>query len=790
VSPNGLATSTRWLRTAAWLPVVGCILFGLGLFAGELALRSAPYPVQRLEERPASWRLVDRHGELLREAVGPDGQRAVWMPLDQLSPWVIAGTIAVEDQRFRTHRGVDLWAAGRAVVDSAAAGRVVSGASTLTMQLARILGDHPRTWRGKVAQTVDALRLARAVDKDTVLTHYLNRAPYGAGAIGVEAASLRTFGKPSRQLSLAEAALIAGLPQAPTRHHPFHDRTAAKERQEHVLDRMLQMGLVTRQDHARAVAEPLVFADRGHDRPVAMHFTEEVLARGVAPGTVPTTLDAQLQRPVERMVADHVASHRDGGLTQAAVVVLDNERCDVLTMVGSTDWWTASVNGATAPRQPGSALKPFTYAVAFDNGFSPASVIADIPTRYLDGSGQLMRPRNYTERFSGPVLAAEALGRSLNVPAVRLANAAGLDQILGTLRRAGFDTLTEDADHYGLGLTLGNGEVTLLDLAQGYAAFARGGTTCTPRTTAADPVDPGQTLVSEQTAFLITELLADEAVRARAFGPGHPLRFAYPVAVKTGTSTNFRDSLAVGYTDRYTVAVWAGDFGGRPMDQLSGAVGAGPLFRRVMDHLVLRGAVDARPQRSVPPTGVEQVQVCALSGQAPSEHCPHARAVHVPHGAVDASAPCDWHRTVRIDTRNGLRASARCPAEHVEERVVTELPGAYARWEAVHGAGAPTRWSPLCPPDGVAVDAVVVTHPSGGDVFLVEPGYDRSTQTLELSVEVDPPVPEVTWWVDGQPVTEAAWPYEASWPLQPGDHEVWVQVGDRASEPVTFQVRG
>ena len=788
MSPDALrsgATLVRRHGPAALL--LGCVL---GLVGGEVALRSNPYPVERLEEKPASWRFVDRDGTLLREAVGPEGARAVWMPLDQLSPWVIEGTIAVEDQRFHEHHGVDMRSGLRAGRDSLAAGRVVSGASTLTMQLARLLGDHPRSASGKVRQVIDAVRLERSVDKDVLLEHYLNRAPYGAGAIGVEAASLRTFGKPSKQLSLAEGALIAGLPQSPSQHHPFHDPDAAKARQTHVLDRMLAVGFIDADEHARALAQPLVYADRDADRPEAMHLTEALLADDVPPGTVHTTLDLDLQRPVERMVTEHVASLSHGGLTQAAVVVLDNERCDVLTLVGSTDWWEASVNGATAPRQPGSALKPFTYAVAFEHGFHPASVVADVPTRYLGGDGQLMRPRNYSERFSGPVLAGEALGRSLNVPAVRLANAAGISEVLDTLRTAGFSTLSDDVDHYGLGLTLGNGEVTLMDLAQGYAAFARGGQTCTARRTDADPVDPGERLVSEETAWLITDVLSDEGLRIRAFGAGNPLRFTYPVAVKTGTSSNFRDSLAVGYTERYTVAVWAGDFGGRPMDQLSGAVGAGPLFRQVMDHLVLRGSVDRRPTPAPPPDGVEQVEVCALSGHAPGEHCPSTRALYVPHGAVDDDA-CDWHRTVRIDRRNGLRASDRCPSEHVEERVVTKLPRAYSKWEAEHPTDrAPSEWSPLCPPDGLVVDAVVVTHPLPDDVFLVEPGYDRSTQTLELSVEVDPPVPSVTWLVDGRPVAEPAWPYEASWALEPGEHEVQVRVGDRASAPVRFRVRG
>jgi penicillin-binding protein 1C len=749
-----------------------------------------PYDATRFDHTAESTRIFDRDGALLREAVGAEGTRSTWVALDDTSPWVVEALLAVEDQRFWTHHGVDWIGVGRATVDSVRHRELVSGASTLTMQLARLVGDLPRSASGKLRQIVDAGRIERALDKRAILEQYLNRAPFGAGTTGVEAASLRYFGKPSASLSVAEAALLMGLPQAPSAYNPLRHPERAKRRQLHVLDRMRAVGALDDDVWAMAVAEPLVYVDAA-DRPSAMHFTDLVLADGPV-GEVHTTLDLGVQRPVERLVADHVRALRSGGLTQAAVVVLDNDTCDVRALVGSADYWGqvgGQVNGATSLRQPGSTLKPFTYALAFERDDDPASVVADIETRYLDADGLLMHPRNFSESFSGPVLMGDALARSLNVPAVRVANKVGLDDVLTLLRDVGFTSFEADAAHYGLGLTLGNGEVTLLELAQAYAALARGGRSCTVRLREDAPVDDGRQVLSPQAAFLITDVLSDEALRAQAFGAGNPLMLRMPVAIKTGTSTNWRDSWTVGYTDRYTVAVWAGNFDGQPMDGLSGAIGAGPLFAAVTKHLVGRGSVAAPPRRPEPPDGVVPVQVCAWSGASPGPSCAAQRTVFVPEAHADR-ATCAWHKSIAIDARNGKRASERCPSAHVVHRTFEVLPPAYREWQAGHPSSAPpAEWSPLCPPDGVTVDALVVVHPNPDDVFLIEPGYDRATQTLELSVEVDPPVPEVTWIVDGASIGTAAWPYEASWPLARGQHRVEVVAGDRRSEPVAFEVR-
>ncbi|MBZ4420570.1 penicillin-binding protein 1C [Myxococcus sp. RHSTA-1-4] len=793
----------RVLRLAA--ATTGALTLGLIACAAALWAYVVlhPYPVEELHARTGdSLRIHDTQGRLLREVVNAEGERMRWRALEDISPLVVQATIAVEDARFHEHPGVDVRSVARAVAQALRYRRVVSGASTLTMQLARRLHPHPRTLRGKLGEMLVALRLERAVDKHTVLEQYLNRAPYGAGTVGVEAASQRYFGKPGTHLSLAEAALLAGLPQAPTSLNPFKDLERARVRQRTVLARMRATGAISEEEHARALAEPLRLA--GRDAPpstqadTALHFTDYVVSLRPPQGEVRTTLDGDLQRELESLVRGHVDALSAGGVTNAAVVVLDNTDCHILAMVGSARYGDAgaagSVNGALARRQPGSALKPFTYALAFERGDTPASVVADVETRYGEADGDLFSPRNYSGDYSGPVLMGEALGRSLNVPAIRVARRVGLEPLLTRLRDVGFSSLDAPASHYGLGLTLGNGEVTLLELAQAYAMFARKGLTCraTPFAGPPAPGDAPHRAFSEEVAWLITDVLSDESLRMRGFGAGNALMLGFPVAVKTGTSTNWRDNWAVGYTPRFTVAVWTGDFSNRPLNGMTGATGAGPLFHKVMKRVVRRADPSAEPERTPPPEGIVEGQVCAHSGQLPTSSCPVRRRVRLPKEHAP-DQPCPWHREVRLDARNGLLAGDRCPEEHVVKRAFAFLPAPYASWQATHGResapAAPTRYSPLCPEQGPVPGALVITWPRPGEVFLIEPGYSRSTQTLRLSAEVEPRLAAVTWLVDGRPVRQAPWPYDASWALQPGRHRLEVVARGLRSEPVDIEVR-
>lgn len=762
----------------------------MGLFLLLLAPSLFPYPTTNLEQNHTeSWRFMDTEGQLLRESVGKTGMRSIWTPLEDLSPYVVAGTIAIEDKRFYRHFGIDSLAFLRAATQNIQGGRVISGASTLTMQLARILGQQPRSIGGKISQMWDASRIERTLSKEEILEHYLNRAPYGAGAIGVEAASQRYFGKPSRLLSLSEAALIAGLPQAPSLYNPFVNLKAAQKRQTAVLSQMQAMKVIDQRTYERAIKEPI--QTKQLHPPVAMHFTDYLLKQGPKPGEIATTLNRSTQKQVEQLVRDHVEKMKTGGLTQASVVVLDNTRCAIRVMVGSTNYWSkegGSVNGSTSLRQPGSALKPFTYATGFMGPYTPASPVGDIPTRYLDAKGLIMAPNNYDKSYQGPILMAEALGRSLNVPAIRVANGAGIQNVLDSLRRAGFTSFTEDADHYGLGLTLGNGEVNVIELVQAYASFARSGMGCTATGFQDETNTDTHQVFSEDISYLITNILSDESIRIRAFGIDNPLLVGFPMAIKTGTSTNWRDNWAVGYTKEFTIGVWTGDFSGRPMNQLYGAIGAGPLFRDVA-RLMAR-SVDSNfgTQLPLPTTNIQEIDVCPLSGMTPSEHCPssyRSTVLNEPKREI-----CTWHKAIRIDKRNGLRASDKCPKEHVQIQVFEQLPQKYTPWVAEKNIQTvPAKWSPYCPLSGITANAIVITNPQNENIFLLEPGYDTHTQTLALQVEVDPPVEQVSWLVDDVLFARVEWPYTINIPLIKGKHIVQAKAGKKASARISFHVR-
>jgi penicillin-binding protein 1C len=772
--------SSKWLRRIAGSLATLLFLPFLACGALHVVARCGSYPVEDLEHDHGSTRIYDASGHLLREATG-GGARSEWAPLAQISPLVVSATIAVEDHRFRGHSGVDWSSVARATGQLFTSGHVVSGASTITMQVVRLVHPHDRNVPGKLGEMIDALRLERAVDKDTILEQYLNRSPFGANTIGIEAASRRYFGKPSMHLSLAEAALLAGLPQAPARLDPLSHRDAAVARQHVVLDRMLSAGSINDDEYRRALAEPLQLA-AAPPPPKAMHFTDWVLAKRHG-DRIDTTLDGDLQTDVEAMVREHVHELELSGVSDAAVVVLDNAQCHVLAMVGSPDYRDprgGAVNATLARRSPGSTLKPFAYALAFEHGDTPASVVADVEARYGTANGFLWAPQNYSQTFSGPVFMSEALARSLNVPAMRVAERVGIDKLLDRLHALGFVSLDRPASHYGLGLALGDGEVTLVELAQAYAALARGGMTCaaTPFPLGTHPLE--QRAFSATDAWLVTDILSDETIRAAAFGPSNALMLGYPVAIKTGTSSNWRDSWTVGYTPRFTVAVWAGDYTGRSMNRLAGAAGAGPLFRRVMNRLTERTPPTPQPR----PADIAEVEVCAVSGQLATPHCSHTRSIRVQRDHLPTET-CTWHRDIAIDTRNGLRAGDRCPARFVERRTYETLPPQYSKWlsDTPERARPPADYSPLCPQTGTIKNALVVTYPRAGEAFLVEPGYDAKTQTLAFTAEIDPPVAHPTWVVDGERLASD------SWQLRRGKHQVIVEAAGQRSDPIDFEVR-
>ena len=577
----------RRLRKAALL-VGAAAVAATGVALTALAVLNAafPYPEAKLAaalKRYEGAQVLDREGNRLRCFLGPEDTWLFPVALSEVSSHVTAALIAVEDERFRRHPGVDPISIVRAIGSNVRRRRVVSGASTLTMQAVRLVEPRPRTLRSKAVEAFQALQLERIRSKDEILELYLNLAPFGGNLIGIEAASRAYFGKHARDLTLAEAALLAGLVQAPSRLRPDRHPDRARRRRDHVLDRMRECGFVDARREAFAKRTPVRTA-RGAHAFGAPHFARMV--RGMVPEreTLRTALDSAIQWAAEQALRERVAALRPAGVTNGAVVVIENATGAVRAMVGSCDFFSeednGQVNGALAPRSPGSALKPFIYALAFETGEAmPATVLADVPTAF---AGYV--PANYDRRYHGPVPARDALAYSLNVPAVALLNRIGVREAHAFLRAAGITTLNRDADHYGLALVLGSAEVNLLELTNAYAALARLGVWRPWRVLEAPSPPPGRRVLSPGAAWLVADVLRD---RKRLGGTSlwRHKKSALPMAWKTGTSYGHRDAWTVAYTPHYTVGVWLGNFNGKPARALVGMTAAAPVAARILDQI-------------------------------------------------------------------------------------------------------------------------------------------------------------------------------------------------------------
>jgi penicillin-binding protein 1C len=757
-------------------------------------LRLGPLPAGLLDlSRHASAEIVDRDGEPLYEVRSPAGGRQKTMGAQELPENLVRATLAAEDERFFTHAGVDPLALLRAAMHNLRAGRLREGGSTITQQVAKLLIDRPRTLRGKARELVVALRLEHRLEKKEILALYLTLAPYGNQLVGARAASLAYFGCPPENLTLAQAALLAALPQRPSALNPHRNLEGALARQRWVLARLGELDLAGDAELAQARAERIQVL-RGRGELLAPHFVERV-REGLPAGTrrVETTLDRALQEKLRGILLAHRERLEQHGAANVAVAVLDNARGEWLAWEGSGGYLDTdhggAIDGVVTPRQPGSALKPFTYALAFERGFTPASVLPDVPSYFPTAEeGVLYSPRNYDGRFRGPMRARMALGGSENVPAVWLLAQTGVPDLLRLLRRAGLGTLTRTADHYGFALTMGDAEVRLDELVAAYAALARGGVWQAPRmvrrVTAADGsvTEPAagvpQRIVSERAAFWVADVLADPRARAWAFGRGSSLDFPFAAAVKTGTSQAYRDNWTIGFTRDLTVGVWVGNFDRRELRNSSGVTGAAPIFHDVLlaAQAHVAGRLPAPGEAVVAPVaGLAPVTICALSGHRASRACPAVELEWLP--APASHAACTWH------VGAAERASVRYPAR-------------YRGW--AREAGLP-EWGGV--PSGGAADVARVSYavrerereglrilsPPSGAVYLRDPTLRDEYQTLPLRAAGAGGV--LRWEVNGEKVGETRSGGALDWPLRAGKHTITVRAssGDEESSSIVVK---
>jgi penicillin-binding protein 1C len=690
------------------------------MLALAASIRATQDPAQAARLQPeASLRILDRYGNLLRE-FRPHGQASSYpVSLSQISPWMVLATLAAEDQRFWEHSGVDAQALARALGQDLRAGKVVSGASTLTQQLSKSLEPRPRTWMGKLKEAWQALRLEKEHSKSEILEAYLNRSYYGPSCQGVEAASRLYFGLPASQLSLAQASVLAGLPKSPKHLDPLRHRKAAMERQAWILGRLATEHWTDPESLALAASEKILLRPQ-HPNFEAPHFCDAVRrwSHGQG-GDFHSSLDGPLQKDLEGLLHNQLQQLEEDRVTEAALLLLDNSSGQVLAWVGSADYFgpeSGQVDGVLAHRQPGSALKPFLYALGFSKGYKPSDLVDDAPYTNLGGYS----PRNYDRSYHGRVSLRQALACSYNIPAVKLIESLGVREAYANDRRFGLVSLDQGADYYGPGLALGDGEISLLELASAYAALARQGLWRPARLNLSGPPMewpqmPRHRALDAGSCFQVLDVLRDNAAREPAFGMDSVLRLPFGAAVKTGTTKDYRDNWCVGVTPEWTLAVWAGNYDGQPMRRVSGVSGAGPLFH----DAAMRISQSYPPSEFRAPQEVQEVDLCLESGRWAGPSC--------------GASVTDW-----IQRRYQDRLS---------------LPGIA-----------------LLDPMGSPESGPRIEFPRPGQVFVLDPQASAAEQSFKPRASGLASGQKGGWSLDGRPMDADPWV-----PLLPGRHVLALQ---------------
>lgn len=761
------------------------------VLAALLALdRLFPPPLEALR-RPPAVAVLDASGEPLRYFLPADERWRFPVRLQELPEGLVQAVLASEDRRFFLHAGVDSLAVARAAWSNLRAGRVVSGASTLPMQIARMIEPGPRTLGRKLREALRAFQLERRFSKRELLELYLNLTPYGGNLEGVAAASYFYFGKSPDQLSAGETALLVALPRSPTAYDPTRHPAAARRARDRVLDQLAAAGVLAPETAAAARAQPLP----RERRPVpfeAPHFARWAAARAPGAARLRTTLQLDRQRVAERVVAGRRSELAARGITNAAAVVVEIGPRAVRALVGSAEFADpvhgGQVNGALARRSPGSTLKPFLYALAYDRGrLVPDSYLLDLPT---DFAGYVAE--NYDGLYRGRVTAREALVRSLNAPAVRLLSELGLADFLELLRRGGLATLDQPPGHYGLPLILGAGEVTLLDLTNLYASLAEGGRHRPLRSLAPaaagepDGSGEGEALFSPEAAALVTRSLT------RVERPDLPAswdlaRGVPAVAWKTGTSFGHRDAWAVGFSGRFAVGVWVGNFDGRPVEGISGSRDAGPLlfdlFRALGD--------DTPPALPAPAAPVPTLEVCAVSHQLPGPSCPERLRVTYLPGRTRLPS-CDAHRRVFVDRETGELLAGPCLASRpFTARVLTLEPPELVAWHHAQGRAVEPlpALSPACggPPDS---EPPRIVSPDGATPYRLRRDAPARFQRIPLIARAGPYSRRLYWYQDGVLVASGAPEERLFLAPRPGTHRLVLVDDTGRADGVTYRVEG
>lgn len=752
-----------------------------------------------------STRIYDRKGRLLYEILPTEQGRNRNIAFDEMPDHCINAVIATEDANYYRHPGVDPVGILRAVWINLQGGDIIAGGSTITQQTARILLLDPqqqaeRTLHRKLREMVLALQLQARYSKEEVLNLYLNQVYFGNLAYGIDGAARAYFHKDAPDLSLAECALLAGIVQNAILNDPLTNFENAKARQAVVLDLMVQNGYLSENEATAAKQDELQFASVTY--PIkAPHFVMEVwkiLERDYpnelhAGGLeVVTTVDLDWTNHAQDITQKQLFALNNpdddtlpANANNAAVVALDPITGEVLTMLGSPDFFDEEIDGAVnasmAYRQPGSTLKPFTFAEAmnpdYSNPYTAATMILDVKTPFITNKLESYTPANYGLVEHGPVLVREALASSYNIPAVVALEHIGMERFVQFVSNLGLDNLEGNTD-VDLSITLGGGEVRLIDLAEAYSAFANGGYDIEPqyirKITDADGdvifeyEAPAleRRIVDEQIAYIITDILSDNNARIPSFGDNSPLRVGFPAAAKTGTTTDFRDNWVMGYTPDLVVGVWVGNANNSPMLDITGVSGAGPIYNLFM-RTVKRGEPTLGFEQ---PSGLSQVEVCNLSGLLPTEHCSR-RIMEWFIPGTEPTAYDNFHQSFVIDIETGLLATDETPPDRRVEKTFLILPQEARDWSIRQGMPQPPLDADVFATD--ETQQLRLLSPDPFTIFEISELIPLDSQRLRFTVGTPANTSEVLFVMNGQAIGKAyGFPWDIWWELELGDHEL------------------
>jgi penicillin-binding protein 1C len=732
------------------------VFLGVTFLGAGLALRFSPFPeLSRFLGRPYSTRVYDRRGTLLWVRPLEEGLRREWYGYDQIPERVREVFVAAEDRNFFRHLGVDPGAILRAAFQNASQGRTVSGASTITMQLARMVC--PRrggkvTLGRKIAEALNALRIEARLSKKEILELYLNALPFGSNVEGVGSAARTLFGKTPYDLTDPEIHALAVIPRRPGRYNPVSNPQGA-------YAGAIELGALT--GFAAAPEEwGIAMAGAGtYVYPALLsHCVRFALSKfDVPPPELRLTVDAALSLEAEALIRARLSEYADARITDGAALAVDNASGEILVWAesGGAD---GEIDGVLVKNQSGSAMKPFLYALALEMGFPPSTALPDVPSDF--GAAEVYVPLNFNNRYNGPALLRNALASSLNVPAVYLLYRIGVDNYLEKLAALGFDSLGGLRDGTGLSLALGSGEVTLYELVRAFSVFARDGVLPALTLNRAEKSAPGERVYKKDTARIICSFLSDRAARASGFAFSRVLAPPYPAIFKTGTANQFQDITALGGTVRYTAGVWMGNFSGETVIGKTGSSIPAEVARSILDALTAgdEGAGE-RPQGFPLPEAYALRPVCALSGRAPGPDCPAVTEEFALAGLGEALGPCLWHY------REG-------------GRVRTRFPDAYGRWFSGANTGAALFETG---------EPLGFLYPLDGAVFVYEDALPAGLQQISVDCAGGRDS-RARLFAGGEPLGERGRPFSWTVPLSRGTTALTVECGgERAS--ITFTVK-